>query len=180
MAYLVQFHWYALAITTSTVVLVLSTALLASYEWMWRWQSNVLSPTNNNSHNNITMNAVSTLRRPVTIEEDDDDDTWKAWALRLCRIFGILIVWSIYCWTNVQLDYFIFWSNYATAHPDYNLELIFVNALQAAPILVGAAYTIYHLYPPFYSWHYRPADYSPTPTLEPNNDSFAPAMETLL
>lgn len=144
MVYLVDHHWYVLSVTCAVVVLAISAALLAAYEWMWRWQAWLLASTSGSSQHRV-----------VTVE-DDDTESWQAWAKKLGRVALIILAWSLYCWVNVRLDYWVFWSQYSVAHPKFNLELILVNCLQAGPILVGSAYTLYHLYPAFFTWHHAP------------------------
>ena len=142
MVYLVDHSWYLLAVTCAVVVLGISYSLLALYEWMWHWQSQPwiwMVPT-----------AQSTYRRIVTHDVDEEDVTWKTWTKKVGRCALIVIAWALYCWGNVRLDYMVFWSQYSDAHPGYNLELLFVNSLQAAPILIGATYTIFLLFPAFY------------------------------
>jgi len=138
MAFLVDHHWYVLGVTCAVVVLAISGAILASYEWMWRWQSWIF---------------LSPLQQRVVTVDEDDDAAWQVWAKKLGRGALILLLWSLYCWINVKLDYYVFWTQYSVAHPDFNLELFFVNCLQAGPILIGSAYTLYYLYPQFYTWH---------------------------
>lgn len=140
MVYLVDHSWYILAVTCAVVVLGISYSLLVLYQWMWHWQSWLwLSPS-----------AGSTYRRIVTHDVDDEDATWQTWARKVGRSALILVAWAFYCWGNVRLDYIVFWSQYSVAHPGYNLELLFVNSLQAAPILIGATYTISLLFPAWY------------------------------
>jgi hypothetical protein len=142
MVYLVDHSWYLLAVTCSVVVLGISYSLLILYEWMWHWQSQSLVW--------LSPSAQSTYRRIVTHDVDDEDATWQTWAKKVARGTLIVVAWAFYCWGNVRLDYMVFWSQYSDAHPRYNLELLFVNSLQAAPILVGAVYTISLLFPAFY------------------------------
>jgi hypothetical protein len=138
MAYLLDHRWYVLAVTSSVALLAVSSVLLTSYEWMWRWQEWLVVP-----------------RRPVvTVVDDDDDDSIQAWAKTLGRSLMILLIWALYCVVNTKLDFWI-WSQYLVAHPDHNLEIRLVNWLQAGPVLFGAAYAMYYLYPPFYTWHAR-------------------------
>jgi hypothetical protein len=143
MVYLLDHHWYLLAFTSSVAVLVVSALLLTSYEFLWRWQQRLALFTPNTTNNRV-----------VTVEDDDnDDESFPAWAKFFGYKLGILGLWFVYCVINIQLDLWI-WSKYLVATPDHNLELFFVNCLEAAPILIGAAYTLQYLHPPFYTYHY--------------------------
>jgi hypothetical protein len=167
MVYLVDYHWYVLSISCAVVVLAMSAAVLTWYEWMWRWQAWIRISSSSSSIRAASSASSSQHHRVVTVEDeddddedgddDDDDDSWQAWAKKLGRILVILLGWSLFCYVNVRLDYWVFWSQYSVAHPKFNLELIFVNCLQATPILVGSAYTLYHLVPTFYTWHHHPS-----------------------
>ncbi len=150
MVYLVDHHWYLLAITCAIVVLGISFSILAVYQWMWRWQEWVLLSTNPTYHRVVTL--------------DDEDETWPALAKTMGWKALFVLMWALFCWANVRLDYLVFWSQYADAHPQYNIELIFVNCLQAGPILAGAAFALYYIYPAFYQ---RPM--TPTYDLEETN-----------
>lgn len=167
MVYLVDHHWYVLSATCAVVVLALSAALLFAYEWMWRWQVWVLASTSPSQHRVVTV-------------EDDDDQSWQAWAKKLGRIALIFLVWSVFCWVNVRLDYLVFWSQYSVAHPKFNLELILVNCLQAGPILAGSAFTLYHLYPAFYTWHQPSETALPSSSFNGINGMEETHMQSLL
>jgi hypothetical protein len=146
MVYLVDHSWYLLGITCAVVVLGISYSLLTIYQWMWHWQSQ--------SWIGLSTTTPSNYHRIVTHDVDDEDATWQTWAKKIGRGALIVVGWALYCWGNVRLDYMVFWSQYSDSHPGYNLELLFVNSLQAAPILIGAAYTLSLLVP---AWYQQPA-----------------------
>lgn len=137
MVYLVDHHWYLLAITCALVVLGISLFFLAVYQWMWRWQQWVLGFSYRSYHR-------------LVVVDDDDNETVQHWFKKIGRAVFVVLCWAVFCLVSVRLDYLVFWSQYSDAHPEHNLELIFVNSLQAGPILMGAAYALSHIYPDFY------------------------------
>jgi hypothetical protein len=166
-AYLVAHRWYVLAITCSTVVLLVSAALLSLLQWMFNWQDYVLA----------SMSAPHRLRRIVSVEEDDHEgDSIMAWAKSICRFLLISVLWAIYCLVNVRLDYALFWHQYSVGNPTFNLELFVVNALQAGPILLGAAYAIYRMTPSFYEGNWC----NHLPTSLPSNPAADEHLQSLL
>jgi len=128
--YLLDHGWWVLVATCAVALLLVSAILLMTYQHMWNWQETMLVP-----------------RRAIIVE--DDDDSFQNWMKKLGCKGLILFGWTLYCVANTKLDYWIF-RQYISGHPDHNLELYLVNWLEAGPILVGAAYTMYYFYPPFY------------------------------
>lgn len=139
LAYLTAHHWYVLAVTCSIVVLLISGAQLALLQWMFDWQGRLFA----------TLAGPHGSRRILTVD-DDDDESMMFWGKRIGRFLLICCLWALYCYVNVSLDYMLFWHQYSVGNPRFNLELFLVNSLQAGPILLGAAYTIYHLWPSFF------------------------------
>jgi hypothetical protein len=168
MVYLLDHHWYLLAVTSSVALLVLSALMLTSYEFFWRWQQHLTLILTPNITNASSSSFSRNSNRVVTVE--DDDESVQAWAKFLGYKLGILGAWFVYCVINIQLDLWI-WSKYLVAHPDHNLELFFVNCLEAAPILIGAAYTLQYLYPPFYTTTRHYALISPSSDDEEDSSS---------
>lgn len=151
--FLVAHHWYVLASTCSVVILLLSSVVLISFEWMWQWQAKLMSF--------FFQGSAARGRRQVIVDEDYGEgdqqfDSWQVWSKKLCRGALILLGYTVYCWLNIKLDHKVFWAQYDHAHPKHNLELFFVNCLQAAPILVGAGFTLYKLDPRLIRWHGMP------------------------
>jgi len=140
--FLVTHRWYVLAMTCSVVVLLVSAALLSLLQWMFNWQGRFLAQT-------VTSDPQR-IRRSLHVE-DDDDLSMLTWAKAAAHCLLVCILWTIFCWVNVRLDYALFWHQYSTANPVYNMELYVVNALQALPILLGAAYAVYHLAPSLFA-----------------------------
>lgn len=95
-----------------------------------------------------------------------------AWAKSIGRFLLISVLWAIYCFVNVRLDYALFWHQYSVGNPTFNLELFVVNALQAGPILLGAAYAIYRITPSFYAGN--------LPTSLPSNPAAEEHLQSLL
>eukprot|EP00539_Tryblionella_compressa_P007666 CAMPEP_0178764016 /NCGR_PEP_ID=MMETSP0744-20121128/17540_1 /TAXON_ID=913974 /ORGANISM="Nitzschia punctata, Strain CCMP561" /LENGTH=314 /DNA_ID=CAMNT_0020419111 /DNA_START=199 /DNA_END=1143 /DNA_ORIENTATION=+ len=164
-AYLMDHKWYILAASGSVTVLFLSVLLLTALEWMWRWQERVFFPIlasltgRNNSAAGSGYDPVGIRRgRHVVVQEDedmDDDLSLRGWLKRFGRIFVFCFVWLLYCICNIKLDFWV-WSQYVVARPAYHpFELRFVNTLEAAPILAGAAVFMYFAYPQFFHWHTR-------------------------
>jgi hypothetical protein len=181
MAYLIEHGWYPLAVTSSILLLMLSAAILTSYEWMWRWQENtyccgfsprggangaigggVSSSTSNRDEENVHVQY-----RPIVVVMDDneidleEDLSVRGWMKKIGRIAGFGVLWFLYCLLNVRLNFWI-WNQYIVANPHHHpLKLRLVACLAVTPILVGAAALLYFAHPPFYRWH-RP----PPPTVQ--------------
>ena len=167
MAYLVAHRWHILAMTCSTIVLLVSAALLSLLQWMFNWQGHLLA----------SISDPRRLRRLVRVEDDEHDDNsilW--WAKMIGRSLLICALWAVYCVVNVHLDYALFWHQYSAGNPSFNLELLVVNSLQAGPILLGSAYAIYHLVPSFYESTGTAHLHTPLPTNSAADDH----MQTLL
>jgi hypothetical protein len=185
-AYLMDHGWYLLASSGSVTLLLLSSLVLTSYEWMWRWQEHFFLPlvrkcglmcgmtdagsmvyasvatttTINSNDDRQPQHQPPPQRRTVIIhdEEDMDDDlSVRGWLKRFARIFGVCVAWLLYCIVNIKVDFWIT-DQYMLARPEYHLsELQLVNCVEATPILLGAAILLYFFYPAFYHWHDAPA-----------------------
>ncbi|KAG7348880.1 hypothetical protein IV203_011477 [Nitzschia inconspicua] len=164
-AYLNDHGWYLLAASGSITLLLISTLVLTSYEWMWRWQERLCFPLVrrifsccvNNDQSILEYSAVGgRRRRMVVVHEDDDmeeDLSLRAWLHRFGKMAAACVVWLLYCLANIKIDFWIT-DQYILARPQYHrYELQLVNGFEAAPILVGAAVLLYWAYLPFYTWH---------------------------
>ncbi|KAG7374940.1 hypothetical protein IV203_014035 [Nitzschia inconspicua] len=162
-AYLNDHGWYLLAASGSITLLLISTLVLTSYEWMWRWQERVCLPIvrrisccGNNDQSILEYSAIGGRRRMVVLHGEDDmeeDLSLRAWLRRFGKIATACVVWLFYCLANIKVDFWIT-DQYILARPQYHrYELQLVNGLEAAPILVGAALLLYWTYLPFYTWH---------------------------
>jgi hypothetical protein len=115
------------------------------------------------SYPKITSQRPRPQQRMVMIDhsppyDDNNSNDWCSATTRyggptVVRVLGIFSLWGIFCFVNTYLELWVFY-HYQVAHPDYNFELYLVNALEAMPLLLGAAYTLRrHLYPILYgSW----------------------------
>ena len=163
-AYLLDHHWFLLAVMCILVLLAVSALLLTFYEFMWKWQQQDWVRA---------FTPQPTGLRNIVIE--DDDLEWKTYARQACRILLILSGWALFCILNTKLEFWI-WRHYLVAHPNHNGEVQFVNCLESMPILFGAACTMFYLYPPFYTWNYLQQQRNPISVRGGEND----ALQTLL
>ena len=111
-AFLVEHHWYLLAVSCSVVILLISSVALISYEWMWQWQGKMV----------LFFHGSNRGRRQLIVDDDDADEalfeSWQVWSKRLGRAALIILGWTFYCWINIKLDHFLFWSQYSSSHPN--------------------------------------------------------------
>jgi hypothetical protein len=143
-AFLVHHHWFLLTVTCSLALLAISALFLALYEFLWRWQQ----------QDCIRMIMVTQQQRgAMNVTVEDDDNMWQSYLKQAGRILLILTLWVVFCVVNTKLEFWIY-MQYIVAHPDHNAEIKFVNCLEVAPILFGAAFCMYYLYLPFYTWNY--------------------------
>jgi hypothetical protein len=83
----------------------------------------------------------------------EEDLSFQGWMKRFARIFAFAVVWFLYCFVNLKLDFWIT-DLYMISRPAYHrFELQLVNCFEAAPILAGVAVLMYYAYPPFFHWH---------------------------
>lgn len=143
-AFLTYHQWFLLTVTCSLALLAISALFLALYEFLWRWQQQ-------DCIRMVMATQQQRGARNVTVE--DDDNMWQSYLKQAGKILLILALWVIFCVANTKLEFWI-WQHYLVAHPDHNAEIQFVNCLEVAPILLGAAFCMYYLYPPFYTWNY--------------------------
>jgi len=177
--YLIESHWYILAVTASILLFLGSWIILTCYEWMWRWQERIFLLTGAGSigrydaviliHNSdddddddeINSNNSGTYRRrhrrPLAILNDDDmedDLSLKAWMKQIGYGLFCCLIWSLYCVIIVKIDFWLT-DQYIVNRPDYyQIELQLVNCLEASPILLGAALFLHYAYSSFY-YHER-------------------------
>ena len=163
-AFLVHHHWILLTVTCSLALLAISALFLALYEFLWRWQQ----------QDCIRMVMATQQRRgAMNVTVEDDDNMWQSYLKQAGRILLILALWVVFCVANTKLEFWIY-MQYIVAHPDHNAEIKFVNCLEVAPILLGAAFCMYYLYPPFYTWNYDGREASST------NGNDSETLQTLL
>jgi hypothetical protein len=128
---------------------------------------------------NTTAQRPRLQQRMVMIDHpsyDNNSNDWCSATTRyggptVVRVLGIFFVWGIFCFVNTYLELWVFY-HYQMAHPDYNFELYLVNALEAMPLFLGAAYTLRrHLYPILYSsWQVATATTSGSSSNNNNNN----------
>ena len=147
-AYLMDHGWYLLAVTTSVVLLLVCGVLLAFYEWMWQWQGRAMT----NLCSNNSRFGYNRLRSVNVLDDDEmeDDLSLRGWIKQIVHALVTCSIWSLFCVLNVKVDFWIT-DQYIHARPAFfRFELILVNCLEAAPILLGAAVLLYYAYPSFY------------------------------
>jgi hypothetical protein len=138
--YLLQHHWYLLMLACCLVLLLLCAAILSLYEHFWHWQgSSVIM---------AFLLRRQNRARDVVVE---DDREWVEVGKHILVMLGKFLLWVLFVLANTELANYV-WHNYAVAHPMYNMEILFVNSLEAAGILVGSAFALLHLYPRFFNW----------------------------
>jgi hypothetical protein len=146
-AYLLDHHWWVLAISGSVTLLLVSTFILAVYEWMWRWQAHA-------------GRRITSGRQYVIVQSDDEDEddlSLRAWLKQYSKWFGYVMVWWMYCILNIKIDFWIT-DMYIMGRPEHHkYELYLVNCIEAFPVLCGSALFMYYAYPPFYYWHCPPS-----------------------
>jgi hypothetical protein len=103
-------------------------------------------------HRMVMLTQQQQQQRARNITVEDDDNMWQSYLKQAGRILLILALWVVFCVANTKLQFWIW--HYLAAHPDHNAEIQFVNCLEVAPLLFGAAFCMYYLYPPFYTWNY--------------------------
>jgi hypothetical protein len=144
-AFLFDHRWLLLTVTCSLALLAISALFLALYEFIWRWQQQ-------DCIRMVMLTQQQQQQRARNITVEDDDNMWQSYLKQAGRILLILALWVVFCVANTKLQFWIW--HYLAAHPDHNAEIQFVNCLEVAPLLFGAAFCMYYLYPPFYTWNY--------------------------
>jgi len=171
--YLIESHWYILAVTTSILLFLGSWIILVCYEWMWKWQEPLFSllgagsvgrydavilirndDDDDDEHNNNGGTHRRRHRRPLTIlndEDMEDDVSLKAWIKKIGYCLFCCLMWSLYCVIIAKTDFWLTEQHIVNRPDYYKIELRLVNCLEASPILFGAALFLLYAYPSFYN-----------------------------
>jgi hypothetical protein len=182
--FLIDHNWYPLAVTTSFIILLFSSMILTSYEWMWRWQDRTygygrwaFTPrggvngtdgnTNIGPRMDTTMVENNNIQhynyRPIVVVMDDteidleEDLSMMGWMKTFGKYAGYGIgIWFPYCVMNMYINIWL-WDPHQNHNQQQHPILVQLLAcLAITPILVGAAILLYYAHPSFYRWHNPP------------------------
>lgn len=170
LSFLAENRWYILVGTVSSILLLGSAIVLASYEWMWRWQDQVIELLEDGAsdeydaiiaiHESSTDNNRTTRRRRrriITILDDDDmeeDLSLKTWIKKITFGLCCCLLWSLYCFMVGKIDFWIT-DQFIHHRPEFTaIELQLIHCIEALPVLLGTALFLYYACPTFYYYRY--------------------------